>query len=102
MERFYCIAEYLIKNKYTSTPKLTGYGMSAGGILIGMAITERPDLFGAVISQVSLSNALRFETTPNGPNNAREFGTVKDSTECMALYEMDAFQHVKRVQNIRQ
>ncbi len=92
---FIACAEYLIKNKYTSTPKLTGYGMSAGGILIGRAITERPDLFGAAISQVSLSNALRFETTPNGPNNAREFGTVKDSTECMALYEMDAFQHVK-------
>jgi prolyl oligopeptidase len=74
---------------------LIGEGTSAGGILIGRAITERPDLFAAAISNVSCSNALRFENTPNGPNNSREFGTVKDSTECMGLMEMDAFQHVK-------
>ncbi|HVP58617.1 MAG TPA: prolyl oligopeptidase family serine peptidase, partial [bacterium] len=53
-----------------------------------------PDLFAAAIDNVGCSNALRFENTPNGLNNAREFGTVKDSLECMALYEMDAFQHV--------
>ncbi len=92
---FIACAEYLVKNHYTTAEKLTGFGASAGGILIGRAITERPDLFGAAISEVSCSNALRFENTPNGLNNAREFGTVKDSTECMALYEMDAFQHVK-------
>ena len=93
---FIACGEWLIKNNYTSKPKLTGFGTSAGGILIGRAITERPDLFGAAISQVSVSNPLRFENTPNGLKNAREFGTVKDSTECMALYEMDAFQHVKK------
>jgi prolyl oligopeptidase len=92
---FIACGEYLEKNNYTSSPKLIGMGTSAGGILIGRAVTERPDLFGAAISNVSCSNALRFENTPNGPNNAREFGTVKDSAECMALYEMDAFQHVK-------
>jgi prolyl oligopeptidase len=70
-------------------------GTSAGGILIGRAITERPDLFAAAISNVSCSNALRMENSPNGPINAAEFGTVKDSTECMALYEMDAFHHVQ-------
>ena len=93
---FIACAEYLVKNKYTSSEKLTGLGTSAGGILIGRAITERPDLFGAAISEVSCSNALRFENTPNGLNNAREFGTVKDSTESKALYEMDACQHVKQ------
>jgi prolyl oligopeptidase len=92
---FIACGEYLVKNNYTTNSRLIGMGTSAGGILIGRAITERPDLFGAAISNVSCSNALRFESTPNGPNNAREFGTVKDSVECMALYEMDAFQHVK-------
>lgn len=92
---FIACGEYLVKNNYTTNSKLIGMGTSAGGILIGRAITERPDLFAAAISNVSCSNALRFENTPNGPNNAREFGTVKDSIECMALYEMDAFQHVK-------
>ena len=93
---FIACGEYLVQNNYTSTSKLIGMGASAGGILIGRAVTERPDLFAAAISNVSCSNALRFESTPNGPNNAREFGTIKDSTECMALYEMDAFQHVKQ------
>ena len=92
---FIACGEYLEKNNYTTPSKLIGMGTSAGGILIGRAITERPDIFGAAISNVSCSNALRFENTPNGPNNSREFGTVKDSVECMALYEMDAFQHVK-------
>jgi prolyl oligopeptidase len=91
---FIACGEYLVKNNYTTNSKLIGMGTSAGGILIGRAITERPDLFGAAISNVSCSNVLRFENTPNGLNNAREFGTVKDSVECMALYEMDAFQHI--------
>ncbi len=91
---FIACGEYLVKSNYTSPAHLIGEGTSAGGILIGRAITERPDLFAAAISNVSCSNALRFENTPNGPNNAREFGTIKDSAECMALYEMDAFQHV--------
>jgi prolyl oligopeptidase len=92
---FISCGEYLEKNNYTSSSKLIGMGTSAGGILIGRAVTERPDIFGAAISNVSCSNALRFENTPNGPNNAREFGTVKDSVDCMGLLEMDAFQHVK-------
>ncbi|MDU0370548.1 prolyl oligopeptidase family serine peptidase [Hymenobacter endophyticus] len=92
---FISCGEYLVKNKYTSPQHLIGEGTSAGGILIGRAITERPDLFAAAISNVSCSNALRMENSPNGPVNTPEFGTVKDSVQCMGLYEMDAFQHVK-------
>jgi prolyl oligopeptidase len=92
---FIASGDWLVKNGYTAPGKLIGEGTSAGGILIGRAITERPDLFAAAISNVSCSNALRMENSPNGPVNAPEFGTVKDSTECMALYEMDAFNHVK-------
>ena len=92
---FIASGEYLIKNGYTSPQHLIGEGTSAGGILIGRAITERPDLFAAAISNVSVSNPLRAEESPNGPVNAPEFGTVKDSVQCMALYEMDAFNHVR-------
>jgi len=70
-------------------------GTSAGSILIGRAITERPDLFAAAISNVSCSNMLRQENRPNGPVNVPEFGSVKDPVQCPALYEMDALQHVK-------
>lgn len=90
-------AEFLISKKYTSPEKLILSGGSAGGILIGRAITERPDLFAVAIPQVGMMNPLRFEETPNGgPGNVAEFGTVKDSTECMALIEMDAYLHVKK------
>lgn len=92
---FIACGAYLVKNGYTSKEKLIGMGTSAGGVLVGRAITERPDLFAAAISNVGISNVLRFELTPNGPGNLPEFGTVKDSTEYLALYEMDAFQHVK-------
>jgi len=93
---FISCGEYLVKNGYTSPSKLSGTGTSAGGILISRAITERPDLFGAAICNVGCANAMRLEFTPNGPANIPEFGTVKDSVECLALYEMDGVQHVRK------
>lgn len=86
--------EYLIKKNYTSSSKIAIIGGSAGGILVGRAMTERPDLFAAAIPLVGCMNTVRMEESPNGPVNATEFGTVKDSVECMALLEMDAFHHL--------
>ncbi|HSN59820.1 MAG TPA: prolyl oligopeptidase family serine peptidase, partial [Ferruginibacter sp.] len=91
---FISCAEYLVAKGYTSSSKLAGTGTSAGGILISRAITERPDLFAAAICNVGCANALRLEFGANGPVNIPEFGTVKDSIECRALYEMDGMQHV--------
>jgi len=88
-------AEYLVKEKYTSAQKMVISGGSAGGILIGRAMTERPDLFAAAIPEVGCLNPLRAEESPNGPINTPEFGTVKDSLECMALLEMDSYHHIK-------
>ncbi len=91
---FISCAEYLIAKGYTSKSKLAGTGTSAGGILISRSITERPDLFAAAICNVGCANAMRMEFGSNGPVNIPEFGTVKDSTECRALFEMDGVQHV--------
>lgn len=90
---FISCAEYLIEKGYTSSDRLAGTGTSAGGILISRAITERPDLFSAIICNVGTPNAMRMEFSPNGPGNIPEFGTVTDSIECLALYEMDGVQH---------
>ncbi len=92
---FIACAEYLTKKGYTSPSKLAGTGTSAGGILISRAITERPDLFAAAVCNVGCANAMRMEFSPNGPVNTPEFGTVKDPTEALALYEMDGVQHVQ-------
>ncbi|MDB5134401.1 MAG: serine protease, peptidase family [Mucilaginibacter sp.] len=91
---FNSCAEYLIAKKYTNPSKLAGMGTSAGGVLISRAITERPDLYAAAICNVGCANAMRLEFSANGPVNIPEFGTVKDSIECRALYEMDGMQHV--------
>jgi prolyl oligopeptidase len=78
-------------NDYTSPGHIAINGGSAGGILIGRAMTDRPDLFAAAIPEVGVMNPLRAEETPNGPVNAPEFGTVQDSVEAMALIEMDSY-----------
>jgi len=92
---FIACAQYLIDNKYTSPARLAGEGGSAGGILIGRAITERPDLFGAAVIDVGMEDALRAETTGNGETNIPEFGSTKTAEGFAALYEMSAFHHVK-------
>jgi prolyl oligopeptidase len=90
---FIACAEYLINKKYTSKDKIAAQGTSAGGILISRAITERPDLFKAVICDVGVANALRFSVA--NESNRPEFGNYKDSIECKALFEMDGVQHVQ-------
>jgi len=95
IDDFLAAAQYLIEYKYTTAAKLSGEGTSAGGILIGGAITQRPDLFAGALIRVGCSNALRMEFTPNGPPNIAEFGTVTEPDGFKGLYAMDAYQHVK-------
>ena len=87
--------EYLVKNGYTSTPKLAIHGGSAGGILIGRAMTARPDLWAVAVPEVGVLNPVRAETSANGVPNIPEFGTVKDEKQFQSLLEMDAYHHVK-------
>ena len=88
-------AQYLIAHGYTSPNRLAIYGGSAGGIMVGRAITERPDLFAAAIPQVGALNPLRSETTANGIPNIPEFGSYKTEPGFQALYAMDSYLHVK-------
>jgi len=88
-------AEYLIANKYTSSRKLTIMGTSAGGIVAGMAITTRPDLFGAAITNAGNLNPLLRGFQPGGPANIPEFGDIKDPSECKALIAMDPLYHIR-------
>lgn len=92
---FIACADYLIKEGYTSTPRLAINGGSAGGILVGRAMTTRPDLFAVAVPQVGVLNALRSENSANGVPNIPEFGTVKDEQQFNSLLEMDALQHVR-------
>lgn len=87
--------EHLIRERWASRSTLSIQGGSAGGITMGMALTERPDLFAGVISNVGVSNALRAEFGQNGPPNIDEFGSVTDPDGFKGLLAMDATQHVR-------
>ena len=75
--------------------KLIGSGASAGGILIGRAMEERPDLFAVAFNIFPDADMLRFETTANGPRNVAEFGSVKTEAGFRALYAMSSYANVK-------
>ncbi len=79
---------------YTSPGKVAGMGVSAGGIMIGRTVTERPDLLAAAVMWAPMVNTLRFETTEGGPANVPEFGTLATKPGYLALKEMDAYSHV--------
>lgn len=93
---FIASAEYLNKKKYSSPEKTIIYSSSAGGILVGRAMIERPDLFAVAVPAVGAMNPVRMENSPNGPVNVPEFGTVKIEEEFKALVEMDSYLQLKK------
>ncbi len=86
--------EHLVREGFTSAGKMALSGTSAGGIMAGRALTERPDLFCAVIPRVGVLNSLRAEFSQNGPPNIAEFGTVTTEEGFAGLKAMDALHHV--------
>jgi Prolyl oligopeptidase family len=98
---FIACGDYLVESGFSTKDKLAGLGGSAGGILIGRAITERPDLFAVACPVVGSLDTLRDELTPNGPPNIPEFGTVKIKAEFEALREMSTYEHIRPGPNTR-
>jgi len=89
------VCEELIAKGYTSTPKLAIGGRSAGGITMGMALTERPDLFAAVVAGVGWHNPLRYPAEPNGWGEAPEWGDLREEEGYKAVKLIDSYQAVK-------
>jgi prolyl oligopeptidase len=87
-------ARYLISNKYTTPSRLAIRGASGGGIAVGNAIVQHPELFAAAIDNVGITNLLRFQLTPNGPGNIPEFGDVTRPEDFKWLYPMSAYHHI--------
>jgi len=92
---FLACAQYLIDRNYTTPSRLAVLGGSNGGLLMGAAFTQRPELFRAVVSYVGIYDMLRVERDPNGAFNVTEFGTVKDPEQFKALYAYSPYHHVK-------
>ena len=92
---FYGCAKYLVEKKYTNPQKLAIRGGSNGGLLMGAAMVQHPEMYKAVVSHVGIYDMLRVETTPNGAFNVTEFGSVKDPVLFKALYAYSPLHNVK-------
>ena len=92
---FIAAAEWLIANHYTCTPKLAIQGHSNGGLLIGACMTQRPDLFGAVLPGVGVLDMLRFDKFTIGWAWRSDYGSPADAEEFKALYAYSPLQALK-------
>jgi prolyl oligopeptidase len=89
------VCEELCKEKYTAPVRLAIGGRSAGGITVGRALTERPDLFAAVIDGVGWSNPLRYVAEQNGYGEEPEWGAIREESGYQALKLIDSYQAIK-------
>jgi prolyl oligopeptidase len=87
--------EWMVANGYTARQRMAIYGGSAGGIFVGRAITERPDLFSAAVIGVGNTDTVRSEFRANGAGNIPEYGTVKKEDEFKGLLAMSTYNNVK-------
>jgi prolyl oligopeptidase len=92
---FLACGQRLVELKYTSPKRLAIQGGSNGGLLMGASLTQKPELFKAVVADVGYFDMLRYETAPNGAFNATEYGTVKNEDEQKALAAYSPYHAVK-------
>ena len=88
-------AEHLIAEKYTDTAHLAIQGGSNGGLLMGAMITQRPDLFRAVVCQVPLLDMLRYQNFQIAKLWIPEYGTSDNPDQFKWLYAYSPYHHVK-------
>lgn len=87
--------QHLIDERVTAPAHLGIYGRSAGGITMGQALNERPDLFAAVISGVGWHNPLRYVAEENGAGEENEWGAITDRDGYRTLKLIDSYQAVR-------
>ncbi len=88
-------AEYLIANKYTAPQRLAIQGGSNGGLLVGAALTQRPELFRAVVCQVPLLDMVRYHKFLIARLWIPEYGSAEDAEQFKSLYSYSPYHHVK-------
>jgi len=92
---FIAASEYLISEKYTDKNHLAIYGGSNGGLLMGAMITQRPDLFRAVVCQVPLLDMLRYQNFQIAKLWIPEYGSADDPKQFDFIYAYSPYHHVR-------
>lgn len=92
---FYAAAEYLIENKYTSSVHFAITGRSNGGLLMGAAMTQRPELWGAIWCGYPLLDMLRYQKFLFGRLWTTEYGSAENEKDFPYLRKYSPYQNVK-------
>jgi prolyl oligopeptidase len=93
---FIAAAEFLIRRGYTSASRLAIRGGSNGGLLVGAAMTQRPELFRAVACHVPLLDMVRYHLFGAGKTWISEYGSADDPEQFKAILAYSPYQHVKK------
>jgi prolyl oligopeptidase len=93
---FLAAAQWLIDNKYTRPDKLAIQGGSNGGLLVGAAMTQRPNLFGACLPAVGVMDMLRFHKFTAGRYWVDDYGAPENEEEFKALYAYSPYHNLKK------
>lgn len=89
-------AQYLIQEGYTKPERLVASGASNGGLLVGAAVTQHPELFAAGLCGVPLLDMVRYHLFGSGKTWVDEYGSADDEKQFQALYAYSPYHHVKK------
>jgi prolyl oligopeptidase len=92
---FLAAADWLIANRYTRPRRLGILGTSNGGLLVGAALTQKPDRFGAAVAEVGLFDMLRYDKLSAARNFVSEYGSADDPAEFRVLHAYSPYHHVQ-------
>ena len=93
---FASAAEWLVAQKYTQPKKIVIHGGSNGGLLVGTAMTQRPELYGAVLCAVPLLDMVRYHLFGSGRTWIPEYGTAEREADFKWIHAYSPYQHVKQ------
>ncbi len=91
---YFAVAEELVRQGYTKPARLAAMGGSNGGLLVGAAMVQRPDLFGVGLCGVPLLDMVRYHLFGSGKTWIEEYGSADDPEDFKALYAYSPYHHV--------